>query len=158
MIARCRLPSNKDWHSYGGRGIKVCPEWQVFLAFHADPLHKTWFPGATLDRIDPDKDYSPDNCRWATPKEQANNKRPEFSPIMAKYGRTTEDIAAEVGVDKSTILWRHKRGRDIFESNKRPKKGTIYGNEEATRSKKGLANGAEASSSRVATTCGKSAC
>jgi hypothetical protein len=74
MIARCHDDKDPKFYLYGARGITVCDRWKHFPNFIED-LNATFFPGATIDRRDGDKGYSPDNCRWATSLEQNNNKR-----------------------------------------------------------------------------------
>lgn len=73
MIQRCDDPKSTNYHRWGGRGISYPAKWRTFDGFHAD-MFASYKPGLSLDRIDNDKDYSAENCRWSTRKEQNNNQ------------------------------------------------------------------------------------
>lgn len=90
MRRRCRDPNHHHFHLYGGRGIKVCPEWESFEVFLRDMGERP--AGTTIDRQDTEGGYSAANCRWATPKQQINNTRVNVSITID-------------GVTQSLMMW-----------------------------------------------------
>lgn len=113
MLKRCRLKSRSDWHRYGGRGISTCTEWHSFLTFKRDMYdsylaHRNSNKKTVLDRIDNEKGYSPENCRWVDAKVSAENRR---STRWIEFGgkrMTMSDWAMEIGVTATTIADRLK--------------------------------------------------
>lgn len=86
MKTRCKNPNYGLYHRYGGRGICVCKEWdESFGTFMSWAIKNGWKSGLSIERIDNDKGYNPDNCRFATAIEQANNRR--TSKFISVFGR-----------------------------------------------------------------------
>lgn len=102
MKTRCTNPKANNYPRYGGRGIRVCARWESFANFIEDMGLRP--PGHSIDRIDSDGDYSPENCRWATAEAQQNNKR---NNVYHNYGGeklTVPQIARKVGAHPKA-LW-----------------------------------------------------
>lgn len=104
MMHRCHNESDVAYHNYGGRGIYVCERWKKFENFLSDMGNRPF--GKTLERIRNNEGYAPDNCRWATPVEQARNKRNNHS--ITAFGKTQvlQAWAEEKGIAHSTIRMR----------------------------------------------------
>lgn len=76
---RCTNPNADNYKWYGAEGVAVCGEWMEFLPFYEWAIHNGWEPGLTVDRIDGTKDYSPNNCRLVTARQQCRNRRSNVS-------------------------------------------------------------------------------
>lgn len=108
MLNRCRNPNSPNYERYGGRGIAVCGRWLTYENFVADMGE----PSAeqSLDRINPDGNYEPDNCRWATVREQSLNKRNTRRYRFRGSMLTLKEISEQTGVKPLTIEYRLQRG------------------------------------------------
>lgn len=103
---RCNNPKHKDFENYGGRGIHLCKEWSSFDAFHEWAILNGYEEPLTVDRIDPNGDYCPENCRFATRKEQSNNTR----RTITINGKTLLQLSEESGLKVHVIRYRIKAG------------------------------------------------
>lgn len=110
MMDRCYRTTSANYKFYGGRGIKVCEEWHDILQFERWVELSGYIKGLTIDRIDSNKDYNPENCRWATPKQQANNRRNTRYLTADGQTHTITEWAEITGVNRSTINNRLCRG------------------------------------------------
>lgn len=110
--------------NYNGRGIKVCERWQSYENFYAD-MHQTYTHGLTIERINNDGDYEPSNCKWATRKEQARNRRQ--NRMITIQGRTLclEDWCIEYGMLPMTVSARISNGMNPLEALTKPRKQGI---------------------------------
>lgn len=110
MKDRCRYKTNDNYERYGGRGIRVCEEWLAdYMNFYNWAINNGYKEGLTLDRIDPNKNYEPDNCRWATYKEQANNTRRNNFITYNGETHTLTEWAEKLGIKRSTLNTRIHR-------------------------------------------------
>lgn len=106
---RCHNSSSKDFKRYGGRGISMSPEWrESFEVFFSDMGSKPH--GHTLERKDTNGGYSRDNCIWATPKDQARNRRRSIYLVWRGKSTHLSEIAAELNITYGAAYQRLKRG------------------------------------------------
>lgn len=111
MRARCRHPKHPQYRRYGGRGIRVCERWdRSFSAFCGDVGEKP-SPKHSLDRIDNEKGYSPDNCRWADRSTQANNVRSNVWVSAFGNRKTVSQWADFLGIPREFIRTHTQRSR-----------------------------------------------
>jgi hypothetical protein len=105
---RCHNENDKDYKYYGGRGIKVCERWAKFENFYSDMGDVP--DGMTIEREDNDKGYSPDNCKWATPMEQANNRRSNTFYTYENQTLTFAQWCRRNGIKPETVDSRMRKG------------------------------------------------
>lgn len=110
MRQRCRDTNSKDYKNYGGRGIRVCQEWNDYLVFREWALTHGYSDSLTIDRIDNNRDYEPSNCRWASYQEQNNNLRSNSIVTYKGMEMTIAQLARMADMPYKLVLQRLSRG------------------------------------------------
>ncbi len=112
MRNRCYREDDISFHIYGGRGISVCERWRdCFEAFYEDMGPRP--PGMTLDRIEAGRNYEPANCRWATPREQADNTRVARKMLVDGSRINLSEAARRSGLSRAALRRRMRQGMPI---------------------------------------------
>lgn len=124
MKTRCTNPNSHDFHNYGGRGITVCKEWSDdFMNFYNWAVANGYADDLTIDHIDVNGNYEPNNCRWANNELQAKNRR---TSIFITFNDSTHSIPEweEItGIKSATIRKRLRAGWNIKDVLTKPLKG-----------------------------------
>lgn len=120
MRIRCRNPKDKGYAGYGGRGIKVCERWDNDFAAFLSDMRPRPSPRHSIERVDNDGNYEPNNCRWATTQEQAVNRRNNHLLRCGDVVGTLSEWAEVCGMGHTTILWRLRNGWSTIDAVLRP--------------------------------------
>lgn len=116
MKCRCYNESSSSFKRYGARGITVCDEWlgkNGFMNFYNWAMNNGYSDNLSIDRIDNDKGYSPDNCRWATPIEQSNNTSTNVKITYNNMTKTLSEWSRELNINRKTLYKRLSSGWSI---------------------------------------------
>jgi len=130
MKSRCSNPKTPKYKNYGGRGITVCSDWLTFENFYNWAMANGYRDNLTIERIDNDGDYCPENCKWATYKEQALNSRQNHIISYEGKSKTLKEWAAILGMKYTTLEARlNQYGWDIEKAINEPiRRRVAHGN------------------------------
>lgn len=111
MITRTENPKGTAYDRYGGRGIRMCPEWRnSFVAFRDWAVSNGYSDALTIDRINTDGNYTPENCRWVPWKTQFNNRSTNVCLTFQGRSQTAAEWARETGISRNAIYMRLRAG------------------------------------------------
>lgn len=111
MKQRCFNPNHHKYHRYGARGITVCQRWIQFQNFLEDVGERP--VGCTIDRIDNNGNYEPNNCKWASSKQQQRNMSTNIKYSYGSEELTAKELSERCGIHHSTLTYRLKKGWDV---------------------------------------------
>lgn len=127
MCQRCTNPNAHEYCNYGGRGVKVCDRWSGYYGFQNFYEDMGGIPeGMTLDRIDCDGDYSPENCRWATVLQQNNNRRNNKRLAYNGEDLTVAEWERKLGFNRGTLQRRIRDGWSVEKTLTTPSRGSHF--------------------------------
>ena len=115
LRARCNRKTDPNYSKYGGRGITVCSRWNDSFTDFLKDIGPRPSKQHTIDRIDNNKGYSPDNCRWATKKEQSRNMRNNVRLLFDGDKLTIREWSEKLGISSQTLWSRYRAGKSILE-------------------------------------------
>lgn len=129
MRRRCNNTKSDYYENYGGRGIRVCSQWDDYFTFRKWAISNGYKNDLTIDRINNDGNYTPSNCKWSTRKQQSNNTRSNVVITYKGVTKTASEWAEHLGLSKAAIYHRIERNwneKDIIEvpENARRKKNS----------------------------------
>ena len=111
----CNEKSGRMWRDYGSKGIRLCGEWNEYENFAAWAKANGYKDGLSIDRIDPCGDYTPNNCRWATMKQQQNNKGNNVRITYNGETRTLAEWSDAIGINYTTLHYRYQHDYPLEE-------------------------------------------
>lgn len=123
MRQRCYYRKSTEFHRYGARGISVCAEWSEYASFKKWALKNGYKDSLSIDRIDNDGDYRPENCKWSTPTEQANNRRNSLLIEFSGKNQTLAQWSKETKIHYSCLYGRMISGWDVEKMLTTPSRG-----------------------------------
>lgn len=121
MRTRCNNPNSKEWANYGGRGIKICRDWNVFINFFEWAMFNGYEENLTLERKDVNKGYCPENCCWIPLVEQAKNRTNTVTLEYKGKKVTPTELSELTGVSINTIYDAHRNSHITDFTNYNPR-------------------------------------